>query len=239
MAIEEIAAETDVLKKPEVKVETDRIVSESQEAITTAILKYGSLLDESTLLGMIQGAAFERIALDFIELHRIGYDSLDDKRQKLILENIRAKSIRNPDGIIARSGIEIYGVFEVKLDPIRDTNYRVSDQIKHFGENIWDAVQELRQQGKLDEITVVNPEEIKIVVIHPRSAKNEYVEMEIEELSSGVLKGTKKGRSDIEYIFIPITKQEIVAFAKTIKDRVVDGLTDDVKCWIVPDEWVD
>ena len=111
MAIEEIAAETDVLKKPEVKVETDRIVSESQEAITTAILKYGSLLDESTLLGMIQGAAFERIALDFIELHRIGYDSLDDKRQKLILENIRAKSIRNPDGIIARSGIEIYGVF--------------------------------------------------------------------------------------------------------------------------------
>jgi len=239
MAIEEIAAETVVLKKPEVKVETDRIVLESQEAITTAILKYDSLLDESTLLGMIQGAAFERIALDFIELHRIGYDPLDEKRQKLILENIRAKSIRNPDGIIARSGIEIYGVFEVKLDPIRDTNYRVSDQIKHFGENIWNAVQELRQQGKLDEITVVSPEEIKIVVIHPSSAKNEYVEMETEELSSGVIKGTKKGRSDIEYIFIPITKQEIVAFAKTIKDRVVDGLTDDVKCWIVPDEWVD
>lgn len=222
----------------EIKIDTDRIVTDCQDAITIAIRKHDSLFDESTLLGMIQGAAFERIALDFLESHNLGFEVLDEQRQKLILDNLKGKSIRNPDGIIA-SGEEINGVIEVKLDPIRDTNYRVSDQIIHFGENVWNAIQELKQQGKLDQINTVSPEEIRIVVIHPSSAKNEYVEMEIKELPSGVLKGTKKGRSSMQYFFIPIAKQEIVAFAKTIKDRVVDGLADDVKYWIVPDEWVD
>lgn len=239
MIMDEIKEErAEQSSKPEISINLDRIISESQEAIATAIRKYDSLLDESTLLGMIQGSAFERIALDYIESTKLGFISLDPERTKLILNNIRAKSIRNPDGITTKESGIISGVIEVKLDPVRDTNYRAMDQFKHFGENIYNAVQELKEAGRLENVNIVKPDEMQIAIVHPSNAREDYGEMTTEELSAEVVLCKREGVDNMVYLFIPITKERIIQIAKEIKGKVVDGLDEDVKYWIVQDDWV-
>ncbi len=164
-------------------------------------------------------------------------------------------AIKNPDALEIGSSEEgvplVIGAVEVKFARLSDMSYRVSRQLGMFHSSIShvtnaykDRLATAREGLGLEDILpssvdTVGASEFRITVVHPQDVFDEYTDLENITKIGDTIKAGIPGHPNTVLLFIPMTRKYVELLATQIKDKVLERLPEDVKLWIVPDEWVD